>query len=69
MMRSLAKLKEDFIWSSASDDPPDEVTDLPGWSEYRFRCLDDTALKLGNSSRAVKVVRWQICRLRREVSW
>lgn len=69
MMRSLAKLKEDFIWSAASDDLPDEVTDLPCWSEYRSRCLDVTVLKLGNSSTAVKVVRWQICQLRREVSW
>ena len=51
MMRSLAKLKEDFIWSAASDDLPDEVTDLPCWSEYRSAALMLRLLSWGTRAR------------------
>ena len=47
--------EEDFIWFAASDELPDEVTDVPGGREYRSSF--GTTLKLGNPSWAVNLVR------------
>ena len=47
--------EEDFIQFAASDELPDEVPGVPDGREYGS-CFD-TTLKLGNSSRAVNVVR------------